>query len=502
MFSRALLDSQKCYGDEKLKSLEDFTRFLKKAETSETSAELQNMLEVINKNWLSDLYISDSTAEALFGGLAGSPLPEVRAWAADKIQSHLPSRWARDIICGLSVDPDDIVCMTAMRVAGNHDLKELAPYFLEIIGKPSDSISTSVCPVGRGASIVRSALIQLLRAEPTDRSALQEAENNLLSKTPVIKLSRDEESLDLHNRFDYESANRWLKNQLLNRKNMQFIPGGLYRVGLSSSQVPVKVFAWERCVPSFIVWTPPFLIDQSPVVNKKYDQWVKTSDHTSCHPLEPAGHVHRRNTYLDERVGPTHPATGVDWFDAEGYARHIGNTLPNHLQWEIAARGKMSSIWPWGDSWDPSKVHYFNSSFKENEVNDISSWRKVLEKVKDRSWPATSTASVDREEAFINDFGLVDMSGNCWEWTSSELRTRGPFSPTISRFLPETTSVILKGGCWSSMEGQLYPSFIGQDAPFCRHDEIGFRTVFNIPRALLRSFLGFNQNNPLPSYLY
>lgn len=475
-----------------------FAQDLDSLERSNSELAIRRGFDELEAKWLNH-EASVVQLELFYGALATSTLPEIRSLVPQSIQVHLPSRWVRDIICGLCVDPEDIVCMAAMRLAGDHGLQELAPYFMEIIGKPSESVDSSVCPVGRGASIVRRALTQLLYEDPYDTEALARAESAL--EGPQALTAPD--TAELADQFDYEAATEWLLSNLApSDDSMVLVPGGYVRIGLDEDSVPSQDFAWERGVPETRLWIPPYLIDRAPVTNEAYDAWVnRVEQHETCHAMEPEAKDHRRNTALDPRLGPQNPATGIDWFDAESFARAHGKSLPTEIQWEAAARGSQNSIWPWGRDWDSDKAWHFKQSFGFSSEG-IREWRNTLEQVVDRSWPSQSSAPVDRAGVYENDYGVRDASGNCWEWTSTELRTRGPFSPTIERFLGGHSSVVLKGGCWSSLPGQLYPSFRGQDAAFCRHDEIGFRCVVNLPSALIRKFASLEASAPLPAYLY
>jgi iron(II)-dependent oxidoreductase len=434
--------------------------------------------------------------EFALAALATASEPEVRAGTALLIEPHLPAVWARDLVCGLMTDPNDIVCMAAMRVAGRARMEEAAHYLVKIIGLPSRTSDAEYraersSPVGRGAAIASEALQSILgTGGDHGKEFVAEQERKLLDGLPVRPPQNAEPP-----EFDYAAAERWLLDHAMpDDGSMCLVPGGLYTVGLEEPQVPDRSFAWRRATPAQRIWLPPFLIDRTPVLVEEYDAWVTdpaTAEHDWCHPLETPGKDHRRNTRLDPRVGPDHPVTAVDWYDAASYARAHHKELPTEYQWEVAARGPGGTVWPWGDHWDPAALRWFGSSYESRHADPtLARWRAELSLSSGREVPAGTTASVRRDQVVPHGFGLVDMSGNCWEWTKSELRGGGPYSPTIDRYLPGTTSVVIKGGAWASLRGQLYPAFRGQDAPFCRHDEIGFRCVRQIPFAVLkRDFL-------------
>lgn len=430
--------------------------------------------------------------EYALAALATAAEPEARAYAAQLTEPHLPSVWARDILCGLVVDPDDVVCLQAIEVAGRTGIEEVAHYLLKVIGSPSQAAHRSVSPVGRGAAVAYRALLRILEVDdPEQVDLLADRERRLGENLPLRGLLEGPP-----NGYLEGAAERWLlDNAMPEGSSMVLVPGGTYNFGLDEHQVPDHSFAWQRSCPSRRVWLPPFLIDKRPVAVAEYDAW-STSElaggHDSCHPLEPSAKIHRRNTRLDPRVGPDHPVTGIDWYDATAFARAQQKELPTEYQWEVAARGPDGTIWPWGDAWDPSALQWFGGVFDcSTGQPTLREWREQLARANEsgRTFPAITTAPVNRQNAAPNPFGLSDMVGNCWEWTRSALETAGPYSPTIARYLPATVSVVLKGGTWSSLKGQLYPSFRGQDAPFCRHDEIGFRCVRQIPFAVLREMV-------------
>lgn len=443
--------------------------------------------------------------EVLFGGLAASHQPELRVLGAQELESYLPASWARDIVLAMSIDPDDIVCLEAMRIAGQARLEELAPYLISILGRPSTAaVESSVSPVGRGAAIASRALLQLLDTDDEfacASSVLRAREDALLRGESVLRPIPDAPAS-----FKQEASCKWLlDHRMPTDESMVLVKGGVFPIGLEESRIPDKRFDWARATPVRHVWLPPFLIDRTPVTIAAYDEWCASpagQEHPWCHPREDLRKDHRRNTALDPRVTSQHPVSGIDWFDAVAFGRSSDKELPTEYQWEAAARGLDRRIWPWGDHWSPIAISCFSTTFDATADVTIHDWERALRECRGRDYPKQTTLPVDRPGPPTSPYGLVDMCGNVWEWTRTELSSRGPFSPALDDRRKHPVSVVIKGGCWASLPGQLYPSFRGQDAPFCRHDEIGFRCVRQIPIPILRTFVTDQNDKTFPWQCY
>eukprot|EP00440_Ansanella_granifera_P060416 gb/GFBE01065484.1/.p1 GENE.gb/GFBE01065484.1/~~gb/GFBE01065484.1/.p1 ORF type:complete len:412 (+),score=81.74 gb/GFBE01065484.1/:1-1236(+) len=105
-----------------------------------------------------------------------------------------------------------------------------------------------------------------------------------------------------------------------------------------------------------------------------------------------------------------HPVVHMSWNDADAYCRWRNGTLPTEAQWEYAARGGLQvMLYPWGDT--PYRVE---GKRKKHRMNI---WQGTFPKENTAKDGYTKTAPVD---AFgeQNAWGLHNMVGNVWEWTS------------------------------------------------------------------------------------
>ena len=129
--------------------------------------------------------------------------------------------------------------------------------------------------------------------------------------------------------------------------------------------------------------------------------------------------------------------THVALEDAEAYARWAGKELPTEAEWEFAARGGLDgAIYAWGDEFAPW------GRMMANTWQGAFPWQNLLLDGFERTSPVGSFPP--------NGFGLVDMTGNVWEWTADRWRAdhAGPSACCDPRppVLPAIPRYVTKGG--------------------------------------------------------
>ena len=227
---------------------------------------------------------------------------------------------------------------------------------------------------------------------------------------------------------------------------MVWIAGATFRMG-SDDHYPE-----ER--PAHLVAVDGFWIDQDPVTNAQFSDFVASTGHVTiaeiapdpgdypgaipemCRPasmvfMKTAGPVDLRNSnawwrYMfgaDWRhpLGPassidgmeSHPVVHVAYRDVEAYARWAGKSLPTEAEWELAARGGLDgAAYAWGADLSPGGrmlANYWQGNFPYENLN-LDGWER--------------TSPVGNYPP--NGFGLYDMIGNVWEWTSDWYADRHP----------------------------------------------------------------------------
>lgn len=146
-----------------------------------------------------------------------------------------------------------------------------------------------------------------------------------------------------------------------------------------------------------------------------------------------------------------HPVVQVSARDAEAYCADHGLRLPSETEWEYAARGTDGRRFPWGDAPPRHDEGSARANFGTVECcapSAADGFRK--------------TAPVGSYPAGISPFGVFDMAGNVWEWTST------PFPGRLEHR-------VIRGGGWGNNPYCLRVSYRHGNPPHYSLDMVGFR---------------------------
>jgi len=216
------------------------------------------------------------------------------------------------------------------------------------------------------------------------------------------------------------------------------IPGGTFRMG-SDRHYPEEA-------PAHRVTVDAFSIDRAPVTNAQFRKFVEATGHVTFAEIAPKAkdypgalpHMLRAGSLVFDP--PSHPVDLSDWSqwwnfrfgaswrkpygpgssikgldehpvvhiayrDAEAYTLWAGKALPTEAEWEFAARGGLEEAeFAWGDELEPGGLRVANTWAGEFPHRNTS--------------PAAYKRTTPVGAHPPNGYGLLDMIGNVWEWTT------------------------------------------------------------------------------------
>jgi formylglycine-generating enzyme required for sulfatase activity len=305
---------------------------------------------------------------------------------------------------------------------------------------------------------------------------------------------------------------------------MVFIAGGTFRMG-SNSHYPEEA-------PVHRVTVDGFWIDMTPVTNAQFRAFVEATGYVTFaeippkaedypgalpHMLKagslvfnpPRGAVDLRDwsKWWEFRFGANwrkpygrgswiktlddHPVVHVAYRDAEAYAAWAGKELPTEAEWEFAARGGLDGAeFAWGDELMPGGRHIANT-WQGNFPHENLKLDRYERTSPVRAFPP-------------NGYGVYDMIGNVWEWTTDWYAPKHPADAPKACCIPENPRgarreasydpcqphikiprKVLKGGSHLCA-----PNYCRRYRPAARHPEpidtstshVGFRCVIRAGR--------------------
>jgi formylglycine-generating enzyme required for sulfatase activity len=237
-----------------------------------------------------------------------------------------------------------------------------------------------------------------------------------------------------------------------NPQGMVWIPGGEFSMGALDPPASTEagMHAAQDARPIHRVYVDGFWMDQTDVTNEEFAKFVRATTYVTvaerkprasdfpgappenliagavvfsppAHPVPLDNHFqwwgyvrganwrHPHGPRSDIKGKENYPVVHIAYEDAMAYAKWAGKRLPTEAEWEFAARGGLSGKpYPWGDEFRPGG--------------------KWMANTHQGHFPDTNTG----EDGYVgiapvaqfppNSYGLYDMAGNVWQWTSDWYR--------------------------------------------------------------------------------
>lgn len=251
------------------------------------------------------------------------------------------------------------------------------------------------------------------------------------------------------------------------------LPGGSFTLGTD-----LDAWAYDNERPAHPIEVAPFALDTGLVTNHDYlrfmagggydDQrlwteagWTTRTRERLAHPRywrdegQGSWSVLRFGRRID--VDPAEPVQHVCWYEADAFARWAGKRLPTEVEWEFAATwhptdGKRRH--PWGDR--PAGIEHANLGQRHD-----------------------GPARAGHHPAGANPWGVEQLIGDLWEWTSSDFAAYPgfrsfPYAEYSNVFFGPDYKV-LRGGSWATHPVAARGTFRNWDLPIRRQIFTGFR---------------------------
>jgi iron(II)-dependent oxidoreductase len=255
------------------------------------------------------------------------------------------------------------------------------------------------------------------------------------------------------------------------------VPAGPFVLGVDGSDEP---WSLDNERPAHVVDLPAFRIARFPVTNAEWQQFIDAGGYDEPRWWSARGWQHRLAAGLErplfwspdgsrrrfgvvEEIPPDEPVQHVCFFEAEAYAAWAGARLPTEAEWEKACawdpRTGRRRPWPWGSATPAADlVNLGGGALRPAQVG---------------AYPRGASA-----------YGVEQLIGDVWEWTSSGFEPWPGFTPMLyaqysAPFFGGDFRV-LRGGSWAVDGAAIRPSFRNWDLPIRRQIFCGLRLAFDV----------------------
>jgi eukaryotic-like serine/threonine-protein kinase len=241
-----------------------------------------------------------------------------------------------------------------------------------------------------------------------------------------------------------------------------YVPEGEFLMGSNYDDNQAQ----DNEFPQHTVSLDSFWIDQTEITNKKYALCIRDGN---CE-LPSEMNSYTREVYFTSPQFENYPVIYVSWFQSSQYCSWAGRRLPTEAEWEFAARGSDGRIYPWGTGTLAGTYLNFADinapfSYAYGGIND----------------GYADTSPVGNYPQGASPYGVLDMSGNVWEWLGdwydesyySVSLENNPVGPTNGG------ERVLRGGSWSDSSRDVKVTRRLSFSPSTTHFAIGFRCAMS-----------------------
>jgi gamma-glutamyl hercynylcysteine S-oxide synthase len=254
------------------------------------------------------------------------------------------------------------------------------------------------------------------------------------------------------------------------------VAGGEVRVGVDAADEPASL---DNERPAHTVAVDAFRIARFPVTNAEWQEFVDRGGYDEQRVWSERGWQHRVEAGLErplfwavdgsrrrfgvvEDIPPDEPVQHVGYYEAEAFAAWSGARLPTEVEWEKACAWDPATStrrrWPWGDEAPTAeRVNLGGDALRPAPIG---------------AYPGGASA-----------YGVEQMLGDVWEWTSSRFEPWPGFSPMLYAAYSEPffggDYRVLRGGSWAAAPDAVRPSFRNWDLPIRRQIFCGLRLAWD-----------------------
>ncbi len=306
-----------------------------------------------------------------------------------------------------------------------------------------------------------------LQETDTTQETIQTQPTEQSSVLPSVKVLPEDESIQETDTLEESNL-----TQPVIEDGMALIPAGEFQMGSDD----IEAYNDEK--PVHTVYIDTFFIDQYPVTNVEYQEFIDTNPewrkpkkwydnteiiagiHKKYHDGDYLKTWKRNNFPKNE---DHHPVTWVSWYAAMAYAQWKGKRLPTEAEWEKAARGGLTGQkYPWGNT---ISLNHLNYDLYISNTTEVGQYPE-------------------------NGYGIYDMAGNVFEWCidlwDENFYTNSPYNNPVADgyladiladFTSAITPRVVRGGSSVSTPRNTRVSYRHRNTPKLTCFSIGFRCV-------------------------